>query len=139
MKGYKPLALLVLMMLCVVLLAACGEQAAEDTAIPQLTTEATQPQAGDNGDQEEGELPAVTIPPETEPVTDGENEPDLETEPTEPTKQTESANIPEETQPPVVTEPSQEPEPTEPTQPETTQPTELPGMDEDELPLIPFF
>lgn len=99
----------------VLLLTACGKQAAEEPATQpgQSTTLATDA-------LDEGELPQVTLPQQTQPVTDVTEE----TEPTESAKPTEG------------TEPSQ---PTQP--PNTSVPTEPTGppFDEDELPPIPVW
>ena len=139
--------MLLCVMLCMVLLAACGKQAAEVVpADTQPTTELTQPSTVPVGDLEDDELPPVILPVETEPVT----EPDVEPTPTEPPKATEPSEPVKETQPqvskpteptePVTTAPT-EPTPTEPAEPETqpTEPTEIPRLDENELPPVPVF
>ena len=134
------IALLLSVLFCMFLLAACGEQAAEVPTGTQPTTVATEPQSSAENELEEDELPLVTIPDETLPVTDvpDETQPGLTTRPTEGTPPTEP---PASTQPPEVSEPSQPTteatEPTESVEPETTaptEPTESPELDDGELP-----
>jgi len=140
--GSKFSKFLLCCMLCVGLLGACGGQAAEDPALTQPTTEATQPQGLPENSGEKVEPPADPVPQQTQPVTDatGAAEPDFETKPTEGTKPTEP---PKQTPPPEVSEPSQPTTEAEPTEPETTPtetvPTEPPELDEDELPPVPLF
>ena len=165
MKFGKLLPLLLCIVLCTALLPACGEQAGVEPTGTVPTTEATQPIQTEGG-LEEGELPAVTLPQETEPVTEPteatqpvENtepatEPTEATRPQQPTEQeTQPPEISQPSQPtqPTETEPSQQPtepvettppvttEPVETTPPVTTEPTEPPRLDEDELPPIPVF
>lgn len=160
MRGGKYFAFLLCIVLCVIFLSACGEQAAEDPALTQPTTEATQPQGLPENNVEEEELPAVTIPQQTQPVTEGvgQTEPGLETKPTEPSKESQPPEVSQPSQPTteaeptepetppsetVPTEPETTPSETVPTEPETTLPetvpTEPPKLDEDELPPVPLF
>jgi hypothetical protein len=110
------------------LLTACGKQAAED---PLPTDMSTHPTAQTGERLDEGELPQVTFPQQTQPVTD----------PTEGTKPPEETNPSEDAAPPEETDPSEGTTPPETMlPPETSRPTvpaEPPRFDEDELPLIP--
>ena len=148
MRLAKPISLLLCIVFCVVLFAACGEQAAEEPAVTQPTTETIPLQTESNTEPEdkleEDELPALTFPQATEPVTEDTAEP----EPSQPADE-------EKPQATEVSKPSEPTEPTEPTttqsettpsepQPETeapeaTEPTEPPILDEDELPPVPVF
>ncbi len=117
MKQYLGLITLCIL-LSMFLLNGCGKQPSEETlpADTQPSTQTTQPQTESAGDLEEGELPALTIPQQTEPVT----------QPTEGTPAPEATQPIQEPKPPADTEPTQPPEPTEP-----------PRLDENELPPIP--
>jgi hypothetical protein len=146
MKGSKLITFLLCITLCVFLLSACGKQAAEEPTVPP--TEAAQTE-NPNG-LEQGELPAIIIPQQTEPVTTPteDSEPTEGTMPpaaTEPSKGTEPTE-PKPTEPPKETEPTEpeptQPKPTEPEEPSETAPpetTEPPKLDENELPPIPVF
>ncbi len=107
MKQYFKLALCVL--LSVLLLTGCGKQPSED-AVPTTTQPVTEATHG----LEEGELPPVAIPQETESVT----------QPAEETTAPETTQATEDTQPPETTEP--------------TESTDSPGFDDDELPPVPI-
>lgn len=119
------------LLVMVLLLTACGKQAAEETLPTDMTT---QPTTQTNQGLEDGELPQVTIPQLTEPSTQPqENEKPAEgSTPPETTKPTEG------TIPPAATEPTEEtthaqPKPTEPPEPvppETTQPVDPPETTE---------
>ena len=113
MRGLRTLLCL---LVCVFLLAACGKQAAEDPAMTQGTTEATQP-TKETYPLGAGELPPVIIPPQTQPVTD----------PTEATEATEPAETVQPSDPTELVD--TQPQETEPA--ETTEPSEL---DDNELP-----
>ena len=140
----RRLSKVLCLLVCVFLLAACGKQAAEDPTEP--TAKAVQEENADG--VEEGQLPATTVPQQTEQVTAPaeDTEPPKETEPTEPAP-TEPPQETEPTEPeptePAPTEPPKETAPTDPVPtepPETdTEPTEPPGLDENELPPIPVF
>ena len=58
MRSGRYFVFLLCSVLCVILLAACGEQAAENPALTQPTTEATQPQGVPENNVKEEELPA---------------------------------------------------------------------------------
>ena len=140
MKTNKLFALLLGMMLCALLLVACGNP--EVPAETQTTTEATQPQGAVKTDPFETEPhPEVdadpTLPPDLEenrPSSDLDDPRLDEIVPTEPdqNRQPESSNQPTETLP---TEPEDIVPPT--TQP--TEPGEEPVLEDDELPLVPAF
>jgi hypothetical protein len=144
----------------VLLLTACGKRAMEETFPTDITTQpatgATQPTTQTDQGLENGELPQVTLPQQTEPSTQPqENEkpgggntgtanPPETSKPTEDTTPPEASKPAEGTIPPVATEPSEETGASESTQPptvppETSQPTNPtePPFDEDELPPIP--
>ena len=147
MRRSKIFALLLCGLLCVMLMAACGKQTAEEPAETQPTADVTQPtqeaappttesawsQGPFDSDGQENTLPAVTVPQGTEPTagaTEG-TEPPRESNPTKPTE-TSQPNQPTETEP-------TSPEATEPTSPEATEPTQETELDEDELPMLPVF
>ena len=139
MSNRKVIAVLLSIMLCALLMVACGNP--EAPAETQPTTEATQPQGTIKTDPFET-VPGLDTPPE-DPIPELDEEfPEPEWDPDpmegmlpdEPTRnpQTEDPNQPAETAPtePVVLEP-----PT--TAP--TDPNEVPEMDEDELPPVIAF
>ena len=141
----RLLTLLLSTTLCLALLSACGKQAAEDAPGTQPTSGVTQPQTESAG-LEEGELPDVTVPQQTQPVTGSVVEPPSteNTDPTEPSEETQPTEVSEPSQPtqPTETVPPETTQPVEPdetTPPATTEPTEQPRLDEDELPPIPVF
>ena len=138
--------------LAVVLLCGCGKVTQEET----LPTESLCP-TEQTEQWEDGELPLVTIPQQTEPAETteipGETKPPETTKPNqgtippettvpaEATKPAETETVPPattvpseppETVPPITTVPS---EPPETVPPETTVPTE-PPLEEDELPPV---
>lgn len=144
--------------LSVLLFVGCGEQPAEEPGYSRGTGSVTQLPTEENDMLEEGELPSLTLPQQTQPATEG-------TEVTQPTVSTEGSQEPDTTepaetspsevpsvpgepseseppvtvQPTVPTETTQPTEPPETTPPATTEPTEPAKLDEDELPPIPVF
>jgi hypothetical protein len=130
-------------LLTLFLLNGCGKQPSEGNEPPaQPTTQITQPTTQTDGNPEEGELPAITVPQQTEPVTEpievttppAVTKPAPTTQPPVTTQATEPPATTRPTQPPVPADP---PEATEPTR--QTEPTESPRLDEDELPPVPVF
>lgn len=116
------------LLMFVFLLTACGKYVAEETLPLDMTTRPTA-QAGEGADEEE--LPQVTIPRQTEPVTQP-------TQPQEVYPSDDETTPSENTEPPQVTNPMAPTDETE--SPEETEPTESPrqpGLGEDELPLVP--
>lgn len=148
MKTSKLLALLLCIALSVFLLSACGKQAAEGPSPSQGTTQATQSQTESGNSLEEGELPAITIPQQTHPVTAPTEEaevikppaataPTVGTKPAEPTPTEPAPTQPEPTEPPETT-PPEATRPTDPTETAPPEATEPPRLDPDELPPIPI-
>ena len=144
--------------LSVFLLAGCGEQPAEEPVDSRGTSSATQLPTEENDILEEGELPSLTLPQQTQPVTEGieATQPTVSTEGSQESDTTEPAETspsevptvpsePSESEPPVTVQPTVPPETTQPTEPPettppvTTEPTEPTKLDEDELPPIPVF
>lgn len=111
----RRLSKVLCLLVCAFLLAACGKQAAEDPAMTQGTTEATQP-TKETYPLGAGELPPVIIPPQTQPVT----EPTEATEPAETVQPSDPTEL-------VDTQP-QETEPAETTEPSELDDNELPPM-----------
>ena len=141
MKGSKFSGLL-LCLLCVVLLTACGEQAAEEPVTTQPISVTTPSRAEPENLMQEEQLPDITIPQQieqaTEQPTEGSTEPAPESKPTQATEPVAPTTPPKETRPPEVSQPSQPAQPavtepevtTQPTEPETTPETTPPETTE---------
>ena len=126
-------------------------QTTAQTDAPEVA-EPTDTEGAQNTEDNEEELPVVTIPVETQPSGNGGNQSGQTAKPTESTKPTETSKPTESTEPAETSKPTEstEPaetskpaestEPTETTKPEETEPEETDddGLGENELPPMPI-